>query len=272
MYLNHWRLEHAPFGRVDMDSLFYPGESHQGAALKLRYVLDSGREAAALAGPPGVGKTLIVERLIQESGEGLFVSRVVFPRLTSRELLALMAGEIDPGQRENLRYSADESLGRIQKGLAELARLDKRWLLVVDEAHLLEDGDTLESIRLLLNLNQAADRRLSILLIGQMPLVSMLLRSPSLDQRMSVKALVRSFTPRETAEYVTHRLVASGGRPEIFTPQALESVHACAAGTPRRIDRLCDLALLVGYAEGLRQIDAEQIEEVNDELVVSSSD
>jgi general secretion pathway protein A len=40
---------------------------------------------------------------------------------------------------------------------------------------------------------------------------------------------------------------------------------------PRRINRLCDLALLIGYAEEQRSIGARQIEAVGQELVVAAA-
>jgi general secretion pathway protein A len=45
-----------------------------------------------------------------------------------------------------------------------------------------------------------------------------------------------------------------------------------ARGNPRRINRLCDLALLVGYAEEQRTIGPEQLDVIADELVHVSPD
>ncbi|QDU87458.1 hypothetical protein Pla175_08200 [Pirellulimonas nuda] len=272
MYLEHWRLNRKPFGPVDDPGLFYPGQSHQSAMLKLRYVLDEGREAAALAGPAGVGKTLLVDRLADESDDNTLITRIVFPRLNSRELLTLLADESGAPRPEAPRFTSDESLTRLRVRLDELAAAGKRLLVVVDEAHLLEDSDTLETLRLLLNLNGPKHRPLSLLLVGQMPLISTLLRTPGLDQRLAVKALVRSLVEDETDEYIGHRLAACGGAEEIFTRDAVRSIHACSGGAPRKIDRLCDMALLVGYAEGRARITAEQIEAVNEELMVSTPD
>lgn len=272
MYLQHWRLSRKPFGPVDDPALFYPAESHQSAMLKLRYVLDEGRDAAALAGPAGVGKTLLIDRLAEESDDSVLVTRVVFPRLNSRELMTMLADESGAPPAEAPRFTIDESLGRLRARLAQLGAAGKRWLLVVDEAHLLEDSDTLETLRLLLNLNGPTRRPLSLLLVGQMPLISMLLRTPSFEQRLAVKALIRSLVEDETAEYIDHRLRACGGEDEIFTRDALRSLHACTGGVPRKIDRICDMALLVGYAEGRARITAEQVEAVNEELMVSTPD
>jgi general secretion pathway protein A len=105
-----------------------------------------------------------------------------------------------------------------------------------------------------------------------MNLVSAVSRLPSLEERIAVKALLRSFTLEETAAYVRHRLNAAGATRDIFTPDALEALHYLGHGVARQINRLGDLALLVGYADELPRLAGEQIEAVNEELVTIAAD
>ena len=100
-----------------------------------------------------------------------------------------------------------------------------------------------------------------------MNLVSAVGRLPSLEERVAVNTLLRALTAEETAGYVRHRLQAAGATRDIFTPDALEALHYLGHGIPRQINRLADLALLVGYADRLPQLTAEQIEAVSEELV-----
>ena len=51
--------------------------------------------------------------------------------------------------------------------------------------------------------------------------------------------------------YVQHRLAVAGAERTIFEPAATEALHQLSGGAPRQINRLCDLALLVGFAEEL---------------------
>ena len=69
-------------------------------------------------------------------------------------------------------------------------------------------------------------------------------------------------------DHVAHRLQQVGGRREIFDDDAIERLHVLAAGVPRRINRLADLALLVGFADELSSIDVEQIESVSRQLLL----
>ena len=74
-------------------------------------------------------------------------------------------------------------------------------------------------------------------------------------------------TEGETADYVAHRLRVAGAEREIFDPQAIATLHMLSHGVPRQINRLCDLALLIGVAEQRQVITGEHLEAVNQELV-----
>jgi general secretion pathway protein A len=113
---------------------------------------------------------------------------------------------------------------------------------------------------------------LTLILVGQMNLVSAIGRLRGLEERIAVKALLRSFTAEETAAYVRHRLEVAGATQEIFTPDAFEALHYLGHGTARQINRLADLALLVGFADSLPRIAADQVEAVNEELVTIAAE
>ena len=107
-------------------------------------------------------------------------------------------------------------------------------------------------------------------MIGQPQLLPALERLPALEARLGVKCLLRPFNLEETISYVSHRLTAAGAEHEIFTSEALTALYQLTGGNPRRINRLCDLALLIGYAEEQVRINAPQVEAVCNELVTVS--
>jgi general secretion pathway protein A len=108
---------------------------------------------------------------------------------------------------------------------------------------------------------------MTVLLAGQPAVLPILDHMPELDERLAVKCLMRRLNLEETISYVQHRLQAAGAQRELFRTDALEAVHELALGVPRRINRLCDLALLIGFAEERDQLGHEQIESVAEELV-----
>jgi general secretion pathway protein A len=273
MYLDYWQLAAKPFEPVVDRAALYPCEAHEAALLKLRYAVENRRGAALVAGPAGAGKTMLVQLFCGELSEAYRPqAHLVFPQMSSRDLLVYLAEQLGAPPADPPRHTIEESVRRLEFLLQQNARQGRHAVVVIDEAHLLEDCGLLETLRLLLNFEAAGQPTLTLLLVGQMSLVSAAGRLPSLDERFAVKTLLRAFSAEETAGYVRHRLQAAGAVRDIFTPDALEAVHYLGHGTARQINRLCDLALLVGFADKLPRIAAEQIEAVSEELVAIAAD
>src|SRR5688572_13712190 len=95
MYSSYWQLDAMPFECTSDARFYYPGESHQGALLKLRYAIENRREAALLVGPAGLGKTLLVSTLARQlSVSSQPLAHIVFPQMPPDQLLAYIADEL----------------------------------------------------------------------------------------------------------------------------------------------------------------------------------
>ncbi len=267
MYEAYWQLLSKPFETCANARFYYPSEVHQAALLKLRYAIENRRGGALLAGGAGSGKTMLVAALRRQLSENHtpFV-HVVFPQFSPAELLTYIADELGARPAAGT-VSLDQTVRRLQQFLTENSSQGRHAVVVVDEAQLLADAGNLETLRLLTNFDGGTQPALTLLLVGQTALLPALDRMPALEERLGVKCLLRPFTADETASYVSHRLSAAGAGREIFTSDALTRTHQLAKGNPRRINRLCDLALLIGFAEEQPQIEAAQIEAVAGELV-----
>jgi len=278
MYESYWQLQKKPFECGTETASYYPSEGHQAALLKLRYAIESRSGGALLAGGSGAGKTLLV-RLLAERLPPQFSPFVhlVFPQMSTAELLSYLAGELGADEMggsatarltaASVRFTLDESIQRIARRLAANVAAGKHAVLVVDEAHLLEGQKTFEALRLLMNFETGSRPGLTLLLVGQTGLLPIVERLPQLDERLGVKCLLGALTVEETMSYVQHRLTLAGATRPIFTPPAVEAIHRLARGWPRRINRLCDLALLIGFAEDRKTISDAEIEAVSQELV-----
>jgi general secretion pathway protein A len=245
--------------------------------LKLRYAIENRRAAALLCGPSGSGKTLLVGQLRRHLEKQFRpLVHLVFPQMPAEDLLAFLADELaaptsnsapdrpsTPPSPRNL----DSTIRRIQTSLAQNAAQDQHAVVAIDEAHLLESSRIWEALRLLLNFENDSQPNLTLLLVGQPGLLAQLDRNPAMEERLSVKCLLRPFTLDETAAYVNFRLKAAGAKQQIFEPAALETLHELTHGLARKINRLCDLALLVAFAEERKSIGPEQLEAVAAELV-----
>jgi general secretion pathway protein A len=268
MYESYWGLNARPFDRRAAAAFYYPAENQHAALVKLRYAVEHGC-AAALAGAAGAGKTHLLDLLAgQPENQSRVFIRLAFPLLSPAELLGYLADEVAGEEAPSLDGTRplDRSLRRIELSLAKLAAEGKRLVIVIDEAHAIDDPRTWEALRLLVNFETVNRPPPIVLLVGQVNLLQMLSRMPSLEERLTANCLLPAFSADETAAYILHRLQAAGTGREIFDGSAMEAVHALAQGIPRRINRLCDLALLVGYAEERQSITAQQIEAVAEDL------
>lgn len=267
MYEAFWQLETKPFENTSDARFYFPGEAQQGALLKLRYAVENHRSAALLSGGSGLGKTLLVQALFRQLDDK-FAPRVhlVFPDMPPSQLLAYLADALT-GERSHAAPTISHSVGRIEMTLAEAAEAGWHPVIVVDEAHLLRDTSALDAIRLLLNFEFQGRPAMTLLLVGQPSILPALDRMPDLEERLGAKSLLRPLTREETEGYIQHRLAAAGARRTIFRDDALAAVHRISHGNPRRINRLCDLALLIGFAEEHATLGAPQIEAVAEELV-----
>jgi type II secretory pathway predicted ATPase ExeA len=267
MYQAYWQLDCRPFEHALDEPFYYPAESQSGALLKLRYVLEHRRSAAVLAGETGLGKTLLIQKLLAELGPE-FSPRIhlVFPQMPADQLLTYLADQIT-GQHSPLTSTCDQSVGRFERQLRANAASGKHAIIAIDEAHLLSSSHSLEAVRLLMNFEHQGQPLATFLFAGQTNLVLGVRRLPSLDERMAVNCVLTRLTAEATSAYIRHRLTAAGAKRTIFDESALQAVHELTSGIPRRINRLCDLALLVGYGEELKTLAAAHIESIHQELI-----
>lgn len=278
MYEQHWGLRKTPFGTDRDAESYFAGSSHQSALLKLRFLVDHRRGAGLLVGPSGAGKSRLLQALLSgDDANSAPVVNVVYPLMSPLELLCFMVRELGDDQPALagamsitrtmiIGGSMDLVLRQLIDRLRTLTEQGRPAVIVIDDAHTISDRQVFQSLHLLLNLQQHQGVEFTLILAGQPELAGMIKRLPQLDDRISIPCVLTALTATETSAYVEHRLRAAGAMEAIFSRAALQAVHELSGGLPRRINRLCDFALLVGYAEGLGLIDAEHIEGVSAEL------
>ena len=144
-------------------------------------------------------------------------------------------------------------------------------MIVLDDAHLLQPQH-FETLQLLMSVQQHVGNVLSFVLVGRPELLSRVERVPGLDQRVAVRMAVDPLTAEETGAYIEHRLRIAGGAETMFRDDAYQAFWEISQGVPRRMNQICDLSLLVGYADGMRELTGVEVEAAAEELLTVSID
>jgi type II secretory pathway predicted ATPase ExeA len=271
MYESFWKLSGKPFSHRSETAQLYRSKSHHAALLRLKYGLENFPGPGLVIGLSGTGKSTLARSFAMENSEFRPFVHVVFPALGCDDLLRLIAAEIcGTGALDG--SGTDAVLRQVQHSLKQYSEKGQQPLLCIDDAHLLSDDALQYVIQPLLNMSETdASTRMSILLLGLPTLSSRLRKVGELSERIAVTTPLTGFTAAETADYITSAMQRVNGREDIFAPEALNRLFEITAGNPRRINRLCDMALLVGYAEQLSQITEAHIDAVGAELLPAAA-
>lgn len=272
MYESHWGLSERAFDMAFSPERFFAEGPFESAAHHLRYAIEQAVGPACLTGPSGCGKTYVFRSVVESLDEQFApVVHIVYPRLSVAELLQWTADGLSGTATASLSVAPESaSLRRLEEILHRHAAAGSSPIIAIDEAHCLHE-EAWEAVRLLINLLGEADSRATLVLIGQPGVEDVFARGPELEERFALAARLRPLSLAETSEYLAFRLTAAGSdSPElVFTAKAAAALHEASGGAPRRIDRLADLALLVGFADEQSEIGADVIWSVRDELTAA---
>ena len=262
MYAPFFGLTQEPFSIAPDPRFLFMSERHREALAHLLYGL-GGRGAAAggagggfvlLSGEIGTGKTTVCRCFLEQIPAHCNVAYIFNPKLTVIELLQSICDEfhIAAPQQAGSSPTVKNYLDPLNTSLLQAHAAGRNNVLIIDEAQNLS-AEVLEQLRLLTNLETSERKLLQIILIGQPELRTMLAR-PELEQlaqRVVARYHLEALSETETAQYIQHRLDVSGlNRPLPFERKALQRIHRLSRGVPRRINLLCDRALLGAFASG----------------------
>lgn len=264
MYLNYWGLKEKPFENTPNPRFLYHSAQHEEGLSRLIYVVREGKGAGLLTGIYGCGKTLLSRALFGELEKDIYrVAFITNPRLDDVEMLRMVLFHL--GVAEVPARKAD-ILMKLEQILSENLRDGKKTIVVVDEAHAIENPVIFEELRLLLNFQSESQFLLTLLILGQPELKGKIESNKQLDQRIAMRFHLQGFTMEETAHYVHHRLLIAGARRELFDEGSLVMAHERSGGIPRRINQICDISLLTGMSRQAEVVDAGVIKEAIESL------
>lgn len=254
MYLEHWGLQQTPFANVPSRNAFFRSPQHEEALRRLLYVIENRKGVAMLTGEVGSGKTTVTKALV----DYLNKDRVQFtmisnPALQPEELLKAIVLKLG-GTAEN--GSKTLMLDQLQKILTAGLGAGRYTVLAIDEAHVIGNRATLDELRMLLNFQTEDDFLLTLILLGQPPLLRNISELQPLKERIAVKYNLPPLDWQNTLRYVLFRLKNAGATRGIFTREAVGLLYEASGGIPLRINNLCDRCLLIGVMSNARRVDS----------------
>lgn len=260
MYENFYALREKPFALSPDPEYLYLAKRYRHALTLLEYTLSQATGFAVITGEVGCGKTTVVRHFLARAEGQLNVGFITnahpgFGPLLPwvMDSLGLEVGEAKPSElyRRFVNYVRQEyDAGR-------------RTVLVIDEAQNLGVAG-LEELRVLSNVNVGKDLLLQTILIGQPELRASLQLATlrQFAQRIAMEYHLDALQADETSAYIRHRVSVAGGSSELFAPETFDLIHEATGGVPRLINIVCDTALVYGFADQLRSIDAQIVKAV----------
>ena len=260
MYEQFYSLREKPFSLTPDPAYLYLAKRHRHALTMLEYALTQSSGFALITGEVGCGKTTVVRHFLERTERQLNVAFITNAYPGFGPLLPWVMESLG---LEVVQAAPSELYRRFVSYVKQVYAQGVRTVLVIDEAQNL-GIEGLEELRVLSNLNAGKDLILQTVLIGQ-PELRKTLQTQGLRQfaqRIVIDHHLEPLRLEETLGYIRHRLGVAGGRPDLFTPEALKLVHECAGGVPRLVNLVCDTALVYGFAEQRTDITPDLIEQV----------
>jgi len=259
MYLEYWGLNKFPFENVPDPEFMYYSSEHEEALARLIYAVKRNKGAVLLTGEIGCGKTTLSRVFIQQLPDAEYdIGLITNPSLDPADFIkeALYQIGLDPQS-----HTKTELLKMLNERMLANMKSNRSTLLIIDEAQLIYK-DTFEEIRLLSNFQLNDRYLLTLVLIGQPELRDIIRGYKQLDQRIAIRYHLNPLNSANTAEYIAFRLEKAGRADVVFTPAAIEEIYSYSEGVPRKINNICDLALLIGFSAKAEKVDVDIIKKV----------
>lgn len=266
MHNDFYCMLERPFSKTPDPRFLYLSRGHREALARLLYVAEE-REIALLTGEVGCGKTTLSRALMDTLGDEYRFCFIVNPRLSAVEFLRSIARAFSPLPPADDKESI---LNQISDAVFMLHNEGVSAVLVIDEAQLIADREIFDEIRLLTNF-QLDDRNLITIIIMGQPELRTMLANPvfePLRQRITMQFHLAPLEMDDVQEYLDCRLEVAGGDPGLFSPDAVQRIYELSAGVPRRINQIATNAILEGYGRDVALIDSAVVDAVAAELLL----
>ena len=258
-YLDHFRLNEMPFALTPNTDFCYAHQSHQEALNVLLVGIHNQEGFLKVIGEVGTGKTLLCRMLLKHLKDYFVTCYILNPNISTEGLLYSISSEL------HMDLNKQDSIPKLQQAitlkLLNHFEENKPVILLIDEAQSMPI-ETLETLRLLTNLETEKQKLIQIILFGQPELNDLLERNDlrQLKQRITFSCQLHSLQEKDIHAYLNHRLKTAGYHySDLFTKKARESLYKASTGIPRVINILAHKALLSAYGRNEASVNHKHI-------------
>ena len=242
---------------------FYPHEGAQGALNTLLVALRSGEGFLKVVGEVGCGKTVLCRQLLNTLQDDFVTAYIPNPDMGPDDLLMALCTELGLGG--NHYMGRHQVLAALQNCLLSHNGAGRSVLVCIDEAQAMPLR-TLESIRLLSNLETEKRKLLQLVLLGQ-PELDVKLARPEIRQllqRITFSEYLGPMPAHHVPIYLEHRLATAGLSEttdiKVFEPGAAKALGELSGGVPRMLNILAHKCLMLAYGENAHRVTKKHVQ------------
>jgi type II secretory pathway predicted ATPase ExeA len=259
MYLSYYNLKKRPFQITTDPEILWWGDGYRKVCDSLKKDVSEGGGLIVFLGDIGLGKTTLINALIQSIEDNILVAKLAAPDPESFDFYNFVAGSF--GLDLDFR-NQDELLSALADFFRSVSEYGQKIALIIDEAHLCNHTH-LEEIYDLLSLGESQNWAVTVVLVGQNELQYNLANGESgiLSTKITGSYQIEPLTRNETDDYIHHYLKLAGSEKRIFSFDAIEEIYAFSRGNPHLINILCDLTLATGCVKDTGTINSTVVAE-----------
>ena len=253
MYCDFWQLNFMPFENTPDDRFLYKSEQHAEALSRLTYLLHEKKPCGVFVGMYGCGKTLILHALQHEFAmQGYTFSVLTNPRISDLDMVRMIINGFTKGE---VAAGKGDALMALERLIHEINHDGKHPVVVVDEAHAIENEKVFEELRLLLNYQSETRSLITLILCGQPELKNKVEGNKQLNQRVSIKCAVGPLSREDMRNYIAHRLHMAGAQQPVFDNGAMDTIFGVSGGIPRWVNNICHMSMLNAFMNSQKTVD-----------------
>ena len=262
MYLRHFLLREEPFSITPDSAFFYPHEGVQAALNMLLVALRSGEGFLKIVGEVGCGKTVLCRQLLKTLQGECVTAYIPNPDMGPDDLLMALIHEL--GVDVAPPVSRHKVLSTLHDCLLRHAEAGRRVVVCIDEAQAIPVR-TMESLRLLSNLETEKRKLLQLVLLGQHELDEKLSRPEirQLLQRITFSAYLGPMAVHRVPAYLAHRLtiaaLSEATDTRVFEANAAQLITRLSGGVPRLVNILAHKCLMLAYGENEHRVNVRHV-------------